>query len=151
MRIVLTLALATAGCFGQTFGTWEIDAARSTFAGDTQPKDLTVRIERHVKGEVFTVDRTEFNGQVNSFSTLLYLDGVPRDFQAGRCSGTQSSRRVDSQTVEILRNCGSGAWIRFVRKTSTNPRELVFEISEQHAGGRRFERRLVLEKKWEGR
>jgi hypothetical protein len=29
------------------FGTGKIDVARSTFAGDTQPKSLTVRIEPH--------------------------------------------------------------------------------------------------------
>jgi hypothetical protein len=46
--------------------------------------------------------------------TILYLDGTSRDFQDFGCSGTQSSRRVDSQTVEILLQCANGGWTRFV-------------------------------------
>lgn len=48
--------------------------------------------------------------------------------------------------MEILRTCGSGEWTRFVRRSSAQPNELVLEITEQHPDGRRFERRLVLEK-----
>jgi hypothetical protein len=59
--------------------------------------------------------------------------------------GTQASRRVDKQTVEIIRNCNGGAWVRFVRRLAAQPKELILEITE-HADGRRFERRLVLEK-----
>jgi len=61
------------------------------------------------------------------------------------CAGTQSSRRLDSRTVEILRNCGSGESMRFVRRL-TQPKELVLEITEQRPDGSRLERRLVLEK-----
>jgi hypothetical protein len=139
-----TVLLATA-CFGQTFGKWKLNAARSNFAGDIQPKVLSLRIEPHVRGEVVTSDRTEANGQTISSSVVLYLDGVARDFQQGECSGMQSSRRIDGQTVEILRNCGAGAWTRLVRRTSLK-NQLVLEISEQHAGGRRFDRRLVFDR-----
>lgn len=78
--------------------------------------------------------------------TILYLDGTSRDFQDFGCSGTQSSRRVDSQTVEILRQCANGGWTRFVRRLAAQPKDLVLEITEQYTDGRRFERRLVLEK-----
>src|SRR5260370_3905946 len=117
------------------------NAARHTFAGDTQPKSLKVRIEPHAKGEVFTLDRTEANGQATSSSTLLYFDGTGRAFQEAGCSGTQSSRRVDSRTVEIFRDCGSGQWTRFIRRSGAQPNELIMEITEQHPHGRRFERR----------
>ena len=79
-------------------------------------------------------------------STILYLDGKPRDFQEPGCSGTQSSRRVDSQTVEILRECASGAQIRLVRR-AVQPGVLILEITEQQMGGRGAERRLVMEKR----
>ena len=79
-------------------------------------------------------------------STILYFDGQPREFQDLGCSGTQSSRRVDSQSVEILRTCASGGWTRFVRRLAAQPNELVMEVTEQRAGGRRLDRRLVLEK-----
>src|SRR5579862_1298 len=131
---------------GQPLGNWKLNAALSTFAGDIRPKSLTVRIEPHARGEAVTLDRTEVNGQMTSSSMVLYLDGVARDFQQGECSGTQSSRRVDSQTVEILRNCGAGAWTRLVARTAAK-NELVLEISEQRADSRRFNRRLVFEKK----
>ena len=72
--------------------------------GRTQPKSLTLRIEPHAKGEVFTLDRTEANGRTTSSSILLYFDGTARAFQDAGCSGTQSSRRLDSRTVEILRD-----------------------------------------------
>lgn len=80
---------------------------------------------------------------------ILYLDGEPRDFQDFVCSGTQSSRRVDGRTVEILRKCESGVWIRFVRRLSAQPKELILKITEQLSDGRRVERRLVLEKREE--
>ena len=126
-------------------GTWKLNAARSTFAGDTQPKSLTVRIEPHAKGEVFTLDRTEANGRTTSSSILLYFDGTARAFQDAGCSGTQSSRRVDSRTVEIFRDCASGQWTRSILRSGSQPNELVLEITEKFTDGRRFERRLVLE------
>lgn len=126
MRIVLASALLAAGCFGQTSGTWK-------------GKNLIVRFEPHAKGEVFTVEKVKADGRTTSSSTILYFDGAPRDLQDFDCSGTQSSRRVDRQTVEIIRKCGNGVWTRFVR------RELVLEITEHRDDGR-AERRLMLEK-----
>ena len=109
-----------------------------------------MRFEPHAKGEVFTLDRIESDGRTTSSSTILYLDGKPRDFQDFECSGTQSSRRMDSRTVEILRKCSDGKWIRFVRRMSAQPKELVFDTTEQNPDGRRFERSQVLEKQQEG-
>ena len=129
-----------------TFGTWKMDAARSTFTGDIQPKSLTLRIEPHAKGEVFTLDRIEEDGRATSSSTILYFDNAPRRFQDFACSGTQSSRRMDSQAVEILRKCDGGESIRLVRRWSVPQKELILEITEQHSDGRRFDRRLLLEK-----
>jgi hypothetical protein len=142
----LILLLTVSGSTDAAFGTWTMNPARSTVGPDPRPKSITIRIESHAKGEVFTLDRIEADGRATTSSTLLYLDGKPRDFQDPACSGTQSSRRVDGQTVEILRRCANGGWIRFVRRPSTLPNELVLEITEQQAGGRRFERHLVLEK-----
>jgi hypothetical protein len=139
------MPLGAACCAGAAYGTWALNAARSTFAGDTQPKSFTIRIEPHTKGEVCTVDRIEADGRAISSSSVLYLDGRNREFRDGECSGTQSSRRIDGQSIEILRNCGARAWTRFVRRTAPK-NELVLEISEQRADGRRFDRRLVFEK-----
>ena len=144
MQVFLLSALLTASCFGQTFGTWRVNAARSTFPGDTRPKSFLLRIEPHAKGEVLTFERVEVDGRTTSSSTILYLDEKPRYFQDLACSGTQSSRRVNSQTVEILRKCDSGAWIRLVRRSAAQQQELILDITEQHADGRRFERSLVL-------
>jgi hypothetical protein len=146
MRAAFLLMPLGAACWaGAAYGTWKLNSARSTFAGDTQPRSFTIRIEPHTKGEVLTLDRIEADGRAISSSAVLYLDGTERDFRDSACSGTQSSRRIDSQTIEILRNCGAGAWIRFVRRTA--PRnQLVLEVSEQRADGRRFDRRLVFEK-----
>jgi hypothetical protein len=113
---------------------------------DPYLKGLTVRFEPHAKGEVFTIEKIDGGGLTTTLSTILYLDGTPRDFEEAKCSGTQSSRRVDSRTVEILHQCSSGAWTRFVRRLAVLPKELILDITEQHPGGRRFERRLVLEK-----
>jgi hypothetical protein len=93
------------------------------------------------------VYRTEINGQTTTCGMVLYLDGVARGFQQGECSGTQSSRRIDNQTIEVLRNCGPGVWTRFVRRRAPKD-QLVLEISEQRADGRRFDRRLIFEKQW---
>jgi hypothetical protein len=138
--------LLGAACWaGAADGTWKLNAARSTFAGDTRPRSLTIRIGPHAQGEVFTLDRIEADDRAISSSTVLYLDGTEREFRDRECSGTQLSRRIDSQTVEILRKCGAGAWTRLIRRTALK-NELVLEISEQRADGRRFDRRLVFEK-----
>ena len=95
---------------------------------------------------MFTLDRTETNGRSTSSSVLLYLDGRARVFNEAGCSGTQSSRRLDSRTVEILRDCAAGQSTRVIRRSAERPNELVLEITDQHADGRHYERRLVLEK-----
>src|ERR1041384_2191706 len=116
MHVLLVWGLLSVSCFGQglegTSGTWKMNAARSTFAGGAPFKSLTVRIERHPKGEVFTLDRIETDGRTTSASTILFLDGEPRRFEDFGCSGIQSSRRADERTVEIVRMCASGAWVR---------------------------------------
>ncbi len=149
MRVLLVSTLVTAILLGQglegTYGTWKINGARSTFAG-VPFKSLTVRIERHPKGEVFTLDRIEADGRTTSSSTILYLDGEPRPFEDFGCSGIQSSRRADERTVEIVRMCASGGWMRLLQRASAKPNELVLEIVEQSADGRRFDRRLTLER-----
>src|SRR5262245_53978669 len=127
-------------------GIWRLNAARSTFAGDTQPKILTVRIEPHAKGEVFTVDRTETNGRSTTASVLLYFDGRARAFNEAGCSGSQSSRRLDSRTVEILHDCTGGLSTRIVRRSGLRPNEIALEITDQYPDGRHYERRLVLER-----
>jgi hypothetical protein len=125
------------------FGIWKVDRVRSR---DPYLKDVTVRFEPHAKGEVFTLDKIDGDGRTTTSSTILYLDGKPRDFQDLGCSGSQSSRRVDSRTVEILHKCSNGESIRFIRRLAVEPSELILDITEQHADRRRFERRLVLEK-----
>jgi hypothetical protein len=140
------LLLTVSGWAGDAFGTWIMNPTRSTVGPDPRPKSIIVRIESHAKGEVLTLDRIEADGRIATSSTLLYLDGKPRDFQDPACLGTQSSWRVDSQTVEILRTCANGGWIRSVHRSSAQPNELVMEITEQRAGGRRFDWHLVLEK-----
>ena len=143
-----------AGCYlripgragDSVFGTWKLNAARSTFAGDTQPKRLTVRIEPHAKGEVFTLDRTETDGRSRTSSVLLNFDGRARAFDEAGCSGTQSSRRLDNRTVEILNDCAGGQLTRVIRRSGERPNELVLEITDQYPDGRHYERRLVLER-----
>lgn len=143
MLVLLLAASTRAG----VFGTWTIDSVRSTLAGESRPKSITIRIEAHAKGEVFTLDRIEADGRGTTSSSLLYLDGKPRDFRDGGCSGTEASQRIDSQTVEILRTCGNGGWIRFMRRFSGDRKELVLDITEQQAGRARVAWHLVLEKR----
>ena len=93
MRVLLLSTLLSATFFGQglegTSGTWKMNAARSTFAGGSPFKSLTVRIERHPKGEVFTLDCIGTDGRTTSYSAILYLDGEPRRFEDFGCSGIQ--------------------------------------------------------------
>jgi hypothetical protein len=124
-----------------------MNPARPTLIRDPYPRGLTIRFEPHPKGEVFTLDRIDEDGRSTTSSTILYFDGEPHDFQEVGCWGTQSSRRVDSRTVEILRSCASGEWTRFVRRLSAQPKELILEMAEQRPGGPRFERRLILERR----
>src|SRR5512133_470405 len=149
--LVLLLWVLAAGSFPvqgleRISGTWKINIGRSTFGGVAPFKSLVARIARHPKGEVFTLDRIETDGRATSYSTILYLDGEPRRFEDFGCSGIQSSRRADERTVEIVRKCASGGWVRLLRRASAKANELLLEISEQSADGRRFDRRLMLER-----
>jgi hypothetical protein len=151
MWIVLVSTLLSVACFGQgpenAHGTWKWNAARSTISGGAPFRSLTVRIEPHPKGEVFTLDRTGNDGRTTSSSMVLYFDGEPRRFDDFGCSGIQSSRRTDERTVEIVRMCASGAWMRFLRRASPQWKQLVLEVTEERPDGRRVEQRLVLEKR----
>jgi hypothetical protein len=129
------------------FGTWKMNAAKSAPGEDTRPRSLTVRIEPHASGEAFTMERVEADGRVTSYSTILYLDGEPRRFQDFACSGIQAARRVDGRTIEVLRMCASGSWLRWVWRSVVQEKRLVLEVTEQSSDGRRIERRLVLEKR----
>src|SRR5262245_55144165 len=150
MRVLLVSTLLSTTLFGQgvegTSGTWKMIAGRSTFAGGAPFKSLTVRIEPHPKGEVFTLDRIETDGRTTTSRTIVYFDGEPRRFEDFGCSGIQSSRRADERTVEIVRMCANGGWMRFLWRASAKANELVLEIMEQSADGRRLDRRLTLER-----
>ena len=143
--ILLTLVLGVTATASGPYGSWKMDAGRSAFPSEIPPTSLTLRIEPHAKGEVFTLDRIERDGRATSDSTLLYLDGVPRDFDSGGCSGTEASRQIDSRAVEILRKCRTGMWTRFVWQ-ATEGGALLLEITERQRDGRQAQRRIVLEK-----
>ena len=150
MRIAPSLILTGAACAaiwaGDAFGLWKVNPAAST---DPRPpgESVTVRFEPHTKGEVFTMDRIDQDGRSTTSSTILYLDSKPRGFQDFGCSGTQSSKRLDSPTVEILRACDSGEQTRFIRRLSTNQKQMVLEITGTASRwGGRLERRSVLER-----
>ena len=151
MRAVLLLTMMVAAHGAESvFGIWKVDTTRSTPKGGI-PMATTVRIDPHAKGEVFTLDRIEADGRSISSSTILYFDGAPHDFQDSRCSGTQSSRRLDSRTIEIARTCASGGSSTIVRRLAATSKELTFDITDHHPDGRTFEQRLVLEKQSCGR
>jgi len=147
MRTVLVIAIAAVCQADSTFGTWKMNAARSTFTGGGQPKSLSVRIEPHAKGEVFTLDRVASNGSATSSSSILYLDGTPREIQDFDCAGTQSSSRLDGRTIEIKRTCAGteGTWL--IRQSLRASTELLIDITEtwQQPGPSR-EWHMILEK-----
>ncbi len=148
MRTIALLILNAVCCRSEDlYGTWKANPARPKLG--SHPESFTIRIGPHAKGEVFTVDRTDRDGRATTSSTILYFDGKPRDFQDASCSGTQSSHRVTKETVEIIRSCINGAWLRFVRRPSAQSKELILEITERQPDGRRMEQRLVMEKQKE--
>jgi hypothetical protein len=144
--VVLLIAFNAAFSGASMLGTWKMDPARSSFIGATSPKSLTMRIEPHVRGEVFTLDRIEADGRSISSSTILYFDSTPRDFQDFDCSGTQSSR-LNGQTMEIRRVCAASDWTWLVRQSPQNSREMTVEIIGKSRSGPSFEWRLLLKKK----
>jgi hypothetical protein len=147
MRTIFLLTLIVTGnCAESAFGTWKVNPHRSIFTGVGAPKSLTVRIEPHAKGEVFTLDRVEIDGRATSSSSILYFDSTPRDLQNFDCLGVQSSRRLDSRTIEIRRNCAGSDGIWFVRHSTDKARELKIDITEKRRPGPNLDWRLVLEK-----
>ena len=143
--ILLTLLLGIPSWADDALGTWKVNPVRSMFVGDPHPRAVSVRIERHAKGEVFTLDQIREKGEKVTTSMILYLDGKEREFQGDTCFGTQSSRRMDRRTVEIVYRCRD-RWTRWIRRLPSEASELILDITEHLSDGRRFERRLVLEK-----
>jgi hypothetical protein len=88
---------------GEAFGVWKLNQARSALTANQ--RSVTLRIEPHPRGEVCTLDAVAVDGRALTSSTIVYFDGKTRGFQDSACSGTQSSRRMDSRTAEILRDC----------------------------------------------
>jgi hypothetical protein len=147
MKTIPLLLLFSASCWAQSaFGVWTIDPARSKLTGQPHLRVLAVRFEAHPKGEVFTLDTVDRNGRAATNSVILYLDGKSRDFQDASCTGTQSSRRLDNRTVEIVFNCGKGQPARFIRRTQTEPNELILNITDRVPGGRTIEHHLILKR-----
>jgi len=148
--IPLMILLGTS-CWAQDmFGTWKMNPARSQFSDDNHhPRAVTVRIEPHEKGEVFTYDRINSNGQAVTVSMIVYLDGKERNGQACFCSGgstTQSSRRLDERTIEIIAKCGNGLWSRIIRRLSADAHDLILDMTKSQPNGLRVKRQLVFEK-----
>jgi hypothetical protein len=73
----MLMLFATTGWSEEAFGTWQMNAAKSAFGGDSRPRSLTVRIEPHAGGEALTLDRVEADGRVTSASSILYFDSEP--------------------------------------------------------------------------
>jgi len=146
MRIVpLLLLLATLSWAEGAFGTWKMNPSRSTFSGDPHPKAMTLRLERHAKGEAFALDRIRADGHAVTVSMILYLDGTEREFQGDACFGAQSSRSLDARTIEVIFKC-RGWWALILRRQTSSPNELILDITKQQADGQRFEEHLILEK-----
>ena len=147
MRITFLLALIVTGSYADSrFGTWKVNIQRSVFPADRAPKRLTVRIEPHAKGEVFTLDRLETDGRATSSSSILYFDGTPRDLQDFDCVGIQSSRRLDRGTFEIRRICAASDEVWVVRHSGNKSDELSIDITEKRHPGPNLDWHLALKK-----
>jgi hypothetical protein len=147
MRIVLGLMLVRITCSTapdpRRRCNWYLERHPNA-VDESVPHSLTVRFQKHARGEVFALDRTDAKGWTTASSTILYFDGKARDYRDGTCSGTQSPRRVDRQTIEILQRCAKGESTRLVRRAGGGLRELILDISEQHPDRRMLRRHLIL-------
>jgi hypothetical protein len=129
----------------EVLGIWKMNPSRSTFSGDPHAKALTVRIERHAKGEVITFERIRADGQAVTVSMVLYFDGRERAFQGEACFGSQSSRRLDDRTVQVLLKC-RGWSAQLTRRSMSSPNDLMLDVTRQQADGQRSKHSLILEK-----
>jgi hypothetical protein len=143
MRAPLLIVLAVASWSGDAFGVWKLNSARSTLGANQ--KTMSLRIEPHIRGEVFTLETVTWDGRASTSSTILYFDGKARDFEDSTCSGTQWSQHVDGRTAEIVRECAGGRRVRLIRRAESSG-VVVLEITEENSKGRRSERHLVFEK-----
>ena len=141
-RALLVLYSISQSRAADPLGIWRVNLVRSTARYSNIE---SVGFQPHVKGEVFTLYRFDGEGRTTTSSTILYFDGRERDMEDFGCRGTQSSRIVDSGTVEIVRKCTGGQRITFVRRLSTRSNELTLEVTEETKGDR-IDRRMVLER-----
>ena len=143
---VLLISIAVAGSAQEAFGTWKVNPARSSFGANPHATEITLRIERHARGEVATLDRILPNGLAVTTSIILSMDGQVREFRGEFCTGTQSSQRLDDRTVEVRFQCQEGRSVRVRRRTSPESRDLILEISDQLPRTHEIQWRLVLNK-----
>jgi hypothetical protein len=145
MRAVRFFMLLAAGAASgqEATGTWTMSPSRSRFGGEPAPRVYTVRFDSHAKGEVFTLTVVPRTGPATTWSIILFLDGKERE--VGSCPGTQSSRRLDQRTIEIVYACPDSR-TRFVRRVPPRSNVLILDITEKRSDGRQFDRHLILER-----
>jgi hypothetical protein len=143
--IFLVTLLCAPGWAEDVVGTWKMNPTRSHF-GESDAGLITVRIEPHAKGEVFTYKRIRQDGRTETFSVILYLDGKERDSQYDGLPATQLSRRVDTRTVEIVWTCSNGRRVHVVRRMPPNTHDLLLDWNENQPNAKGVDRHLVLER-----
>lgn len=144
-RMALIILLGCPCAAQEAFGTWKMDPARSILdSSDTRA--LTVRIESHPKGEVFTVERLRRNGQTETWSAILYMDGKPRDSPRLDCPGTLASRRLENSSVELLWSCENDRVMRSIRHTPSNTNHLILDETESRPNHPDQSRHIVLQR-----
>ena len=80
----------------------------------------------------------------SGYPSILYACGPNGLYKTQ--SGGEAPPATELQAQVINDAAGNGNWTRFVRRLAAQPKELILDITEQHPDGRRFERRMVLEK-----
>jgi hypothetical protein len=83
-------------------GTWELNLAKSNFAGMPAPKSETRTIEARGKGEKISFKGVAADGSPIAFSITTNLDGKPVPFVGTGVAGgadTDAPKRIDPYTV----------------------------------------------------
>ena len=147
MRLITLILMMSNWAIAQdVLGTWKMNLERSTFVGDPHPRSVTVSFERSDGRQIFTFDKVGANGQRTIDKIRLYFDGKSRPFLGETCMGTQSSRRLDTSGIQITVNCQDGHRTIFTSRYSPQNDELILDLLDVRANGRRLERHLVMEK-----
>lgn len=126
-------------------GTWELNAAKSTFSVPaTAYKRSTIKIEKVGDGQTIDVDSEPVNGRGIHYTLTAFFDGKDHPVEG---IGTVTLKRVDARTVERVHKTDGKPTLTILSRVSSDGKTLSVTQTGTGRDGKPMKSQLLYEKK----